>query len=45
MIGEVRNACSMLVAKSEKKRDHLGDLGLDGRITLAYNVSYRIMVD
>jgi hypothetical protein len=32
-VGEVRNACTSLVGNSDRK-NHLGDLSLDGRITL-----------
>jgi hypothetical protein len=30
-MGEMRNAYDILVGKSEGKRDHLEDLGIDGR--------------
>jgi hypothetical protein len=35
-IGETRNACNILVGKPEGKRDHSGDLGVDGKIILEW---------
>jgi hypothetical protein len=40
MNGKARNACSILVSKSEKKKK-IGDLGLVGKITVVYDVSHR----
>jgi hypothetical protein len=31
-MGSMRNGYKILVRKPEEKRDHLGDLGIDGRI-------------
>ena len=42
MNGKARNACRILVAKSKKKI--FGDLGLDGKITMVYDVSHRNIV-
>jgi hypothetical protein len=33
-MGGMRSACHILVGKPEGKRDHLEDLGLDGKIIL-----------
>jgi len=42
MNGKARNACSILVSKSKKKK--IGDLGLDGKITMVHDVSHRNIV-
>jgi hypothetical protein len=39
---KARNACRVLVPKTEKKK--IGDLGLDGKITMVYDVSHRNIV-
>jgi len=46
MNGKARNACSILVPKSEKNKKikHFGNLGLDGKIIMVYDVSHRNIV-
>jgi hypothetical protein len=36
-IGEMRHAHTILVGKPEEERDHLGNVSIDGRITLKWN--------